>query len=67
MPRSVIMEEDFPSNHGSGKLPILDMLMRVDKDQFFHQQYPKPRANRAVVMAKSVFPASTKKYIFLFF
>ena len=27
MPRSVVMEEDYPSNHQSGKLPILDMVM----------------------------------------
>ena len=36
MPRSVVMEEDFPSNHESGRLPILDMVMLVESNTIFH-------------------------------
>ena len=65
MPRSVIMEEDFPSNHASGRLLILDMVMWVKNITIFHEPYAKPMASKAVVMAKSAFPASTKKNILL--
>ena len=65
MPRSVVMEKDFPSNHESGRLPILDMVMWMENNTISHQHYAKPMASRAVVMAKSAFPASTKKNILL--
>ena len=65
MPRSIVMEEDYPSNHTSGKLPILDMVMWVQDSIIFHEHYSKPMASRAVVMAKSAFPAGTKKNILL--
>ena len=59
------MEEDFSSNHESGRLPILDMVMWVENSTISHQHYAKPMASREVVMAKSAFPASTKKNILL--
>ena len=65
MPKSIVMEEDFPSNHKSGKRPILDMVMWVEDKKILHKHYAKPMASRAVVMAKSAFPAATKKNIML--
>ena len=63
MPRSIVMEEDYPSNHPSGKLPILEMVMWVQGRTILHEHYSKPMASRAVVIAKSAFPAATKKNI----
>ena len=61
MPRSVVMEEDYPSNYQSGKLPMLDLVMWIEGITILHEHYAKPMASRAVVMAKSAFPAATKK------
>ena len=60
LPRSVVMEEDVPSNHSSGKLPILDMEMWWEDNLLLHQHYVKPMASRSVVMARSAFSSSTK-------
>ena len=63
LPRSVVMEEDFPTNHLQEKLPILDMEMWWENDTLLHQHYTKPMASRSVIMAKSAFPTSTKRNI----
>lgn len=65
MPRSVVMEEDYPSRHQEKKIPILDMEMWIEGNVILHQHYAKPMACRSVVMAKSVFPSSIKKNILL--
>ena len=61
--RSIIMEEDFPSNHLSGKLPILSMEMWWEGNMLLYQHYVKPMASRAVIMAMSAFPTSTKRNV----
>ena len=33
MPKSIVMEVDFPSAHSSGRIPILDMEVWVSKEQ----------------------------------
>ena len=63
MPRSVVMEEDVPSNHPNRKLPILDMEMWWQDNTLMYQHYTKPMASRAVIMARSAFPTSTKRNI----
>ena len=57
------MEEDFPSNHTSRKLAILDLQVWVHVIYFEH--YTKPMSSRAVVMAQSAFPPAMKKNILL--
>jgi hypothetical protein len=57
------MEEDFPSNHPSSKLPILDLEVWVEAGQIRHQFFKKPMANRKVVQAKSAFSTGIKRSI----
>ena len=65
--RSVVMEEDFPSNHTSRKLPILDMQVwvQLQSNVIYHEHYTKPMSSQAVVMANSAFPPNMKKNIVL--
>ena len=49
------MEEDFPSNHPSGKLPILDLEVWIEDGEVRHHFYKKRMANRKLVQAKSAF------------
>ena len=58
------MEEDFPSNHVDGKLPILDLKCSMDDEtliQFEH--YEKPTASRLVLSAQSALPMKQKRNI----
>ena len=59
------MEEDFPSNHPSGHLPILDLEVWVDNMTTFHQFFKKPMASRKLVQAESAFSTSKKRAILL--
>ena len=59
------MEEDFPSNHPSGKLPILDLEVWPEGDNIMHQFYKKPVANRKIIQAKSAFSVAKKRSILL--
>ena len=59
----VQMEEDFPSNHPSNKLPILDLEVWMEGDTILHQFYKKPVSSKFVVMAKSAFPDSKKRAV----
>ena len=66
LPNSVIMEEDSPSKHSEGKIPILDMEMWVNMEGYIiYQHYSKPMSSRSVIMARSAFPTSMKKNILL--
>ena len=49
------MEEDFPSNHSEGKLPILDLKCSIEMIVKF-EHYEKPTASKLVLSAKSVLP-----------
>ena len=55
------MQEDVPSNHHSGRLPILDLEVWVHQGKIFHRFYKKSMSSRMVVQAKSAF--STQKKI----
>ena len=66
LPNSVIMEEDSPSKHSGGKIPILDMEMWVNLEGYIvYQHYSKPMSSRSVIMARSAFPTSMKKNILI--
>ena len=59
-PRSIKMTEDFPSNHSSGDMPILDMKVRI-KDGFIeHRHFTKPMASKSVILASSAFTSREK-------
>ena len=62
---TIRMQEDVPSNHPSGKLPILDLEVWVERGIIMHQFYKKPMASRMVVQARSAFPTTRKKSILL--
>jgi hypothetical protein len=57
------MVEDFPSNHLSGKLPILDLEVWLEGGLMLHQFYKKQVASKFVVSAQSAFPASKKRAV----
>ena len=59
------MEEDFPSNHPSGKLPILDLGVWAEGESIIHQFYKKQVANRKLVQARSAFSVAKKRSILL--
>ena len=54
MPRSIVMEEDVPSTHLSGKLPIFDMEMWWKGNTLPYQLYAKPMASRALARSGPV-------------
>ena len=43
---------DVPSNHLSGKVPMLDMAMWVKDNQIMFCHYSKPMATKSVIMAR---------------
>ena len=55
MPGFILMEEDVPSNHLSGKVPMLDMAMWMEGNQILFCHYSKPMATKSVIMARSAF------------
>ena len=58
------MEEDFPSNHDGGKIPILDLECWMEEDdQIRFQHYEKPMASKLVLAASSALPAKQKRNI----
>ena len=57
------MEEDYPSNHPSNKLPILDLEVWVEGNTILHQFYKKPVSSKFVVMAQSAFPDNKKRAV----
>ena len=59
------VKEDVPSNHPSGRIPILDLEVWVQGKQIYHCFYKKPMASRKVVCAKSALPTSVKRSILL--
>ena len=57
------MEEDFPSNHPSGKLPILDLEVWIEDGEVRHHFYKKRMANRKLVQAKSAFSVAKRSIL----
>ena len=58
------MEEDVPSRHSDGKIPILDMKVLMDEDgQIKYQHYEKPVASKKVVSERSGHSAASKRAI----
>ena len=63
MPNMIVMEEDTPSAHLNGRLPVLDMEFWMEDNIIRHQFYKKPMASRKVTMARSALSASQKRNI----
>ena len=63
MPNVVQMEEDSPSAHSNGRLPILDMEFWVEDNFILHQFYKKPMATRKVTLARSALSSAQKRSI----
>ena len=61
----IIMEEECPSNHPSGKMPILDLEVWIKEGRIMHQFYKKPMASRKLVSADSAFSTSKKRSILM--
>ena len=59
----IVMEEDFPTNHPSGRLPILDLEVWVVDNLIRHQFYKNSMASRKVVQASSAFSTGMKHSI----
>ena len=59
------MQEDVPSNHSSGKLPILDLDVWVSQGKINHRFYKKPMSSRMVFQARSAFSTQKKMSILL--
>ena len=61
-------EEDVPSNHPDGRLPILDLKVWVMQNeggclQMRHEFYKKPMASRATLRATTAYPNSQLRAI----
>ena len=66
MPKSIAMTVDYPSAHGSKRIPILDMEVWMSDDQVItFNHYAKPMASKDVIMARSAFTTREKKNILL--
>ena len=57
------LEEDVPSGHPNGKLPILDLEVWVENGVLTHTFYKKPMASRKVIFARSAGAVSEKRSI----
>ena len=56
------MEIDFPSNHPSGWMPILDLEVRMAADKTVDWKwYRKPTASRYTILNRSAMPAPVKR------
>ena len=56
-------EEDVPSNHGSGKLPCLDMELWYDSQEqrVFHQFFKKSMSSKFLILQRSAVSKTTKR------
>ena len=61
----IIMVEDFPTNHPTGRLPILDLEFWMENNHIRHQFYRKPMASRKLIQARSAFSTGKKQAILL--
>ena len=67
---SIQLEIDYPSKHGDGRMPILDLKVwigkgnnsnRQEKDVILHEFYYKEVATKAVTHARSAMPSNMKR------
>ena len=61
----VQMTVDYPSNHPSGRMPILDLEVWVEDGVIYHQFYKKPMASRDLVSAITAFSTAKKRSILM--
>ena len=59
------MQEDVPTNHPSGKLPILDLEVWIHNGKILYSFYKKPMSSRLVVQARTAFSTQKKMNILL--
>ena len=52
---------DYPSNHGNGFMPLLDIQVRVVNNQVEYKFYSKPMSNPYVILANSALPEQMKR------
>ena len=58
------MEEDHPSRNQDNKLPILDMKVWLDVDNYaVYRHYEKPVSNRQVISTKSAQSSACKRSV----
>ena len=56
------MEADYPSNHTSGWMPILDLQVKIAEDNSIDfAWYRKPMASQYSILNRSAMPASIKR------
>ena len=56
------MEVDYPSNHPSGWMPILDLEVQMARDKTINfRWFKKPMATCYSILNRSAMPASTKR------
>lgn len=64
---SIQLETDCPSNHGDGKMPILDLKVWVQNiggtNRIIHEFYAKDVSSKAVINAKSAFSWRQKRTV----
>ena len=70
---SIQLEVDYPSQHGDGKLPVLDLKMWVEENEknreqrgyqvVMHEFYAKEVSSKSVVSAKSALSWGSKRTI----
>ena len=66
MPKSIVMEVDFPSAHANKRIPILDMeVWMTDQSRISFNFYSKPMASQDVINARSAFTTREKKNVLL--
>jgi hypothetical protein len=68
---SIQVTVDYPSNHASGRMPVLDLEQWIQpveidgnvKSQIMHSHYMKPMSSKHVISKASALPMSTKMNI----
>ena len=62
--RSIKLEDDFPSKHSHGKVPILDVKVWIDDcNRVLHEYYSKPVSSKYVVPYESAMPIRDKRTV----
>ena len=63
---NIIWEDDIPSQHPGGKLPILDMQVYLDKNGILlYEHYEKPVSSKQVISAHSAHSSQGKRAVHL--
>ena len=60
----IIMEEDHPSQHPDGKMPILDMSVSINEEGFIvYQHFEKPVSSKKIMNVNSAQSMQCKKNV----